>query len=528
MIRRRGLLARLGFALAAIALTAPRASAQVRVVDMIPRHFSNEWFQNAEPTIAVNPVNPNVIAASAYTLGGDICSRGVEAPIFVSVNAGATWDLVCKIHVDTSATLPPGDVSLRWARDGSVLYASLLWPYQPQTLQLFQVANPLDTGLFLPMNKVVYVDQPELQALSVAGHQRVFVGANFMNEDQGTHPAGKGTAAILVSGWLPTGRGDSLLIPVEFRNIAGENYAIRLATHPSGTVYALIYSPRNSNPNAPYVYEDVVVVRDDSAGTDKSPFRVLLDTPVVSPLDKCKARDGLPGVRVVSCRYVPYNWSADSLFGYQRRMSANLSIAVDPATAMNVWVAWADSVDTNHYMLHVRRSTDGGHTWSPDRLAIPNATNPALAVATGGNVGFLFQQLDGAGTAQRWVTKFLTSTDGFTTKRSYVLSSTPARSPPPLMQPYIGDYEEVRAVGNTFYGVFSANNTPDTLNFPNGISFQRNVNLATKRLLNTRGGATVQVSIDPFFFSVGPAENPACTRLRAQHAPRMVQLGCAP
>ena len=246
---------------------------------------------------------------------------------------------------------------------------------------------------------------------------------------------------------------------------------------------------------------------------------------MVTGSDRCKSRDGAPGYRVARCRIVPYPNDVAN-FGNQRRVSANLSIAVDPARAKSVWVAWADSSDTNHYMLHVRRSVDGGNTWSGDLLTVPNATNPALAVADTGNVGFLFQQLQGAGASQRWVTRLFTSRDGFRTKHSYTLATVPSNVPTPVLQPYIGDYIELRAVGQNFYGVFSASNTPDTHNFPNGVTFERNADFVRHLLLNAHGGTTIGVSIDPFFFMVGPKENASCPSLRAKRDPRALRIGC--
>src|SRR5438552_962492 len=69
---------------------------------------------------------------------------------------------------------------------------------------------------------------------------------------------------------------------------------------------------------------------------------------------------------------------------------------------------------------------------------------------------------------------------------------------------YLGDYLHLMAIGNDFYGVFSANNTPDPANFPNGVVFQRNHSTATKTLFDVDGVTHVDVSIDPFFFKVSP------------------------
>ena len=58
------------------------------------------------------------------------------------------------------------------------------------------------------------------------------------------------------------------------------------------------------------------------------------------------------------------------------------------------------------------------------------------------------------------------------------------------------------AVGRDFYGVFSANNTPDMANFPQGVKYQRNVNFGTGKLLAVDNVTEVRPSIDPFFFKV--------------------------
>ena len=494
------------------------ADAQVRVVDMIPRRFSNEVFQNAEPTLAVHPRNPAIMAASSYTMGGDVCSRGVEAPIFATADTGKTWSLVCKVFVDSSALLPPGDVMLRWSVDGTKLYATMLWPFNPYTLQI-----RADTGtLFGPtpfstIQSIQNVDQPDLAAIEMPNlGTRLFVSGNYLpaSSDPVVSPS-PGTAGVrILSDWLLSPV-PAQTVAIEHRKISGQNYATRLAATRSGVVYALFFSPRPSNSNLPLVREDIVIVREDHAGNSASPFTALIDTPAVNPIrgNKCTGHDGKPGIRVARCRVVPYVQGGRD-FGFQRRVSANLSLSVNPDNAMDVWVAWADSMAKDHYTLHVRRSTNGGYTWSGDLVTVRNATNPALAAGSGGNVGFLFQTLErGADRKPRWVTKLFTSQNGFRTKRSYVLATTQAHEPIPIMQPYLGDYIEMRAWFDRFYGVFSASNHPDTTNFPNGIAFQRNVDLARRLLLNEHGGTTIGVSIDPFFFAVGPVEHPDCPAL---------------
>ena len=183
-------------------------------------------------------------------------------------------------------------------------------------------------------------------------------------------------------------------------------------------------------------------------------------------------------------------------------MGGDPAIAVDPRDSKIVFVAWADQTN-DQYTLHVRRSSDSGATWSNDLRTIPNAKNPGLALNSNGKVGFLYQQVALTDGGPRWSTHLERTNDGFATApQDLVLANVPADRPQPTFLPYIGDYIHLMVVGKDFYGIFSANNTPDEANFPNGVKYQRNADLTTKRLLSVDGATQVDVSIDPFFFKV--------------------------
>lgn len=79
---------------------------------------------------------------------------------------------------------------------------------------------------------------------------------------------------------------------------------------------------------------------------------------------------------------------------------------------------------------------------------------------------------------------------------------------------YIGDYQDLEAIGNIFHGTFSASNDPDPAHFPVGAFFQRNVNVGGNVMhdftLTARGtlppdamGNPVPISIDPYYFAIG-------------------------
>jgi hypothetical protein len=305
----------------------------------------------------------------------------------------------------------------------------------------------------------------------------IYVGINDFNQASGH------TATVDVS---LDGGATYRSISVESRTTLGQDGpSVRPAVALDGTVYAAYFGWRSANGSL--ITSDVVVVRDDSAGGGATPFRSLLDP-----------SDNLPGRRVAAGVTIP--WSNAATLG-QERIGSTLSIAVDPHNSSVVYVGWADRVGNGDiYTLHVRRSTDRGVTWSAADLpntTVTNATNVALAIADNGTVAYLYQQLSNG----RWVTHLVQSRNAFSNVSDTVLATVPGATPIAQFLPYLGDYDYVEAVGSEFRGVFSANNTPDHANFPNGVTFQRAADFVTKTL-NDGAGRPVAVSIDPFYFSV--------------------------
>jgi hypothetical protein len=152
----------------------------------------------------------------------------------------------------------------------------------------------------------------------------------------------------------------------------------------------------------------------------------------------------------------------------------------------------------------VLRSTDSGKTWSADLLTVPFGINAGLAVNDSGDPGLLYQQLTGSGANAHWVTHFRKATAAAPTVWSdLVLCDHPALDPTKTFDPFLGDYAYLTALGQEYFGIFSASNKPDLTHFPNNVIYQRNHNFTSKTLTNL-AGATVAISIDPFFFKFTP------------------------
>jgi hypothetical protein len=450
----------------------------ISIVNMIPQSLSGETNQDSEPNIAVNSADPQIIAGSAFTPDPD--PNAIHAPIFISTDGGNTWSLNSIVPHNSGIT---ADITLRFSSTKH-LYVAYLALGDLVGLTVSRTGDMTFSSEMEMISHLVDGDQPYVQAATVpagpnAGKERVYVG----------YSDGWAQMHYSLDGAVPQPTFSTVKIDSRgFQDGIGYDLPqVRTAVHPDGVVYAVFYSVHIGSPSGTSIV-DVVVVRDDQGGTGALPFTDLEDS-----------ADSKPGQRVVTNVILP-----DGGFG-QERGDGELSIAVDPNDSSILYVAWADEQPSTGYTLHVRRSTDSGQSWPDDDLwTIPMAQNPALAVNSAGVVGFVYQQFIDAQLAPRWETHFrYTFIGGDMPLEDLLLATVPADTPDGgQYNTYLGDYIHLMAVGEDFYGVFSANNTPDPNNFPNKVTYQRNHDFLTKKLFALDGVTEVPISIDPFFFKV--------------------------
>src|SRR5438128_2354028 len=72
---------------------------KVTLVNMVPAARSDETNQDSEPSITINPSNPNQIAATAFTWDNltGVPMVGANAPIYVSEDGGQSWALAFNV-----------------------------------------------------------------------------------------------------------------------------------------------------------------------------------------------------------------------------------------------------------------------------------------------------------------------------------------------------------------------------------------------------------------------------------------------
>jgi hypothetical protein len=449
----------------------------VHVVNMIPNSLSNEIQRDAEPNITASFLDPARIAASPFT--PDPLGSG-NAPIYVSTDGGNTWVL----NVVLPGGNKTGDTTLRLVGPSNVLYAGILRT-DNGNLELLRKADFTAAGLMESLLTKTDDDQPYVEGAVVmagagTGSDRVYVGEN----DLGADPK---SATIILSldaatAAPPAGFGSHV---IEVRGTAGmDGPPIRPAVHLDGTIYGLYMAWRTGTTM------DIVVVRDDNWASGGSPFAALVDG------------DTLAGKRVaVGVSRTPLG----TMLGTQR-VGGQCAIAVDPRDSSIVYIAWADGTTGANQTIHVRHSTDRAATWdAADIRTIATATNPGLAINRQGTVGFLYQQLHNPGSGNRWNTRFESWDATLGSPANVSLADVPDSNGTYGGVNPIGDYCGLISVGKNFYGIFSANNTPDNANFPSGVTYQRNANFTTHTLTDLANNP-VGVSIDPFFVKVTTVE----------------------
>jgi hypothetical protein len=470
--RRPGLLSGV-CAVSVIALlsAAPAARADIiNVVDVIPNSQSAETGQNSEPSIAVDPLNPNMMVSGTFT-------TGASGPFWESTNGGTLWT--------GFGSLPSSDKTLAWRQDGVAPLAVTLnvvsFPPLRDTLGTFQ-GGATSFGSAINTSAVQSVDQPWIR--TGAGGQ-TYVAYNGFNA---ANAMGK-TASVEVS----SNNGMTYNTPVVLETVspAGGQDAPSVRTAVNGsTVYAAFTRWGNAvtdpaTHNSVFTNSNVVVVKSTNAGASFT-----------------------AGVTAANTNGYFSNTNNTPLTLGQERTGSDVAIAVDPNNANHVVVAYGSAGTTptsGILQLHVVESTDGGTTWTQKLTTSSSVRSalPGITILADGQIGLLYASNDPV--ANSLSQHLVTTTNDFATTTDSLLGTESNATPLSNFDPYLGDFYDLTSVGDTMYGIFSASNDDNGIlaSYPSA-TFQRcfmgTEDTATFSLCNNNGG-TVPLSIDPFFFS---------------------------
>ena len=340
----------------------------ISVIDIIPASQSSESEQNGEPSLGINPQNPQQIVAGVF--------GGTFAPYFISTNGGTTWS--------SFGTLKHGDTTEAFTQDGSRVLAAILPPEADgeeqdpdQGTQINTYSTTVATGFFA--NPIQTFPGPGLdQPWLVTGpNNHVYYTFN----DTGA-PGGR-SAQINVS----TDNGQSYTNYTLDRvggSAGQDDPAVRDAVN-GNVVYAVFdrwTSVEQEDDSGTRYNSQIVVMKSANGGADG--FTAL----------------GVAGngVQVDTPISVFANTTNTNLTVGQQRSGSGTALAVDPNDANHVLVAYVDAPgpdDAGVVQLVVSESFDGGQTWS-QKFASPytgRSGQPGLAILTDGTIGLLYDFL---------------------------------------------------------------------------------------------------------------------------------------
>ena len=430
--------------LAGAGLLAATAGAQT-LVDIATNATDPFNLADTEPSIAVNPQNPQEIVVVSFSEGW---GPGDPAPVWKSTNGGTTWQKVFQLPQPAATSFGPGDQKIAFSQAGGLHIAELgMGIAVPRCMVYRQTAggnDPLTAGALFGD------DQPhlEIDRSPTAFLNRLYSPwLDFAQAPERSTVADSTNFGVAVTN---VGMGD---------NSSFANRTTRVAVGQDGRAY-VIYKTREGSVGGGFENAHFRVHRSDDGGTTWTAI-------------------GATGVSVHGPGQVQTwftsSWGNAAKGKVARARSSDAWIAVDPGDG-DIYAAFVDRDASGFGQIYVARSTNGGLNWTSTRATdgTHHSAYPEIAVTANGVVGVLYVDFDDSGAATIFRHRFTQSSNDAATWTDQNLQSM---DPGPLANATSGflwgDYEGLTAQGSTFYGVFT------------GVSI---------------GRATPQ--LDPIFFSV--------------------------
>lgn len=448
----------------------PKLASGTSIVDLVVSAGlgATDTINDSETSIAIDPNNPERITISAFS-----GSWGETAPVWNSVDGGAHW------AKDQSVPVPPAspdapecpcDQTFDYGRGSQILYGSFLgigteteaiwsgdsdnplaamawqWPIGAGQAAATTSHTTISDQPWLMVNRDpeiekqddVYVAYTDYEVAPAANHVAVSLGA--------TPPQFAARQDVVVS----TSSGTGFLASA----------AIRLATNPAnGIVYA--------------AWEDGVTL-----DTGNCSRHVIFRLARSLDHGQTWSLNGSPGGLVVARNESDEGWPDDpnqaptvchnrvEKFGtVNALLGGSEAVAVDPASGDVYYVAHARDPHTGQNRLalaHLASNRRGivGVAGTSFVTGQVQAALPAVAVAANGTVGVLYDTYDGmVGGFPQFTVHFAQSTNrgGTWSTQTILTFLSPAKDNGNARQRVLGDYQQLKAVGNVFYGAFPAN-----------------------------------------------------------------------
>jgi hypothetical protein len=409
------------------------------VVDLASDANDPDSLADTEPSIAINPMNPDEIAVVSFSDPWDANDASVMAPVWKSRDGGKTWKKVPQIPRPEAGRSGPGDQKVIFDANGKLYVAELGIGNPIKDYVYRQKAGPDDP---LAPGAAFGNDQPhiEVDPSRPSGDFAKKVYSPFL--DVPASPNARSSDNLSDDGGATgsdLGVGDNATFP---------NRTTRIAVSPKSKSAYIVYKMREGAVDSDFEKVHFRVKRSDDLGATWD----ALGTAGVSVHGNDQAvtffteNFGNPGKgKVARCR------------------SSDGWIAVGPSSGNGndpdaVYVAHVNKDSSGFGQIFVARSGDQGATWSSSRVTdgTHHSAYPEIAVAGTGAVGVLYIDYDDSGAKNVFRHHFARSFDGGTNWTDQIVQ---AFDPGPLDNATSGflwgDYNGLTAQGDSFYGVFT-------------------------------------------------------------------------
>jgi hypothetical protein len=412
---------------------------------------TTDTFNDGEPSIAVNPRDPREIVITAFS-----GSWGADAPLWHSLDGGETWTkefTIARPPGVGGTTGCPCDQTVDYGRK-DLLFGTFL-TFSPTDVFSGATSNPANAGAwqwFAPGG--------------IAQRTNHLVPSSFGNADQpwllvNRDPKNQRQDNVYVA-YDDFSSGPNMRVAVSY----GSNPPVFTVDNQSGTSTGFVNPGHRLavNQENGFVYSLFQRFTAPGAGGSKHINYMLNQS---TDGGKAWTLNGSPSGIIVA--------SADSTQPQPKFCTVNallggvLHAAVDPETNDILYVYGNRDPATGNNRLAIRRIallSNNSVSVAPEHFVTGQvqAALPSVAITEDGIIGVLYDTCDGFSTSgfPIFSAHLAVSTDSGVTFRDKVLLTflSVAKDNGNARQRVLGDYQQLKALHGTFYGVFTANGVP--------------------------------------------------------------------
>jgi hypothetical protein len=432
----------------------------VHIVDVVvnntnPTLALTDTFNDGETSIAVNPRNPNEIVITAFS-----GSWGVNAPLWHSTDGGLTWTKRFTIPA------PPGLPAAGCPCDQTIDYG-----LADQLSGTFLVGNPLAADRF-----DVFSGTTTDPVVTAAWNWLVLDGVTQRTNNNAPSSFGDADQPWLLVNRDPFNEGqDNVYVAYDdFSGAPNMRVAVAQGTNPPDfTTDNLIgFSTGFVNPGHRLAVDPRTGViyslfqrriAPGAAGSQNINYMLNRSTDGGQTWSLNGSATGIVVANADSTQPTPKFCTVNALLG------GVLHAAVDPQTGDLFYVYGTRDPATGNNRLAIRQIVDdgeGGVSIGPELFVTGQvqAALPAVAVTRDGSVGVFYYTCEGFssdGYPTFTAHLSLSEDQGQTFTDLELLTFLSSAGPnPDARQRVLGDYMQMKALRNTFYGAFTGNGFP--------------------------------------------------------------------